>query len=126
MKKSEIKKLEELLNREDVKGKYLIKEFIWRNTVKPKFEKDEKVLFTDLRRKIYGVTIKDFVGIIIKRRYNYDYENPIKSYLTYEIEFEFNNEKFKAYVKENEIKKTKTTKVDNGKPVNDCRDCFYL
>lgn len=126
MKKSEIKNLEELLNREDVKGKHLLKEFIWRNTVKPKFEKDEKVLFTDLRTKIYGVTIKDFVGTIIKRRYYYDYENPIKSYIIYEIEFEFNNEKFKAYVKENEIKKTKTTKVDNGKPVNDCRACLYL
>jgi hypothetical protein len=126
MKKSDIKKIENIINQDNIKGKILLKEFLWVKTTEPKFKIGDKVLFSDLSRRVYGVVVKDFVGTIKSWRYWYDRENPNKSFIRYEIEFIFNEEKFTSYQIERNIKKTRKTNNDNKKIKNDTRDCILM
>ena len=113
MKKSDIKKIEDIINQDNIIGKVLLKEFLWMNTTELKFKIGDKVLFSDLGHRIYGVVVKDFVGVIKNYRYWYDRKRPSQSIISYEIEFLFNNEKFTAYQTEDKIKKTKTKNINN-------------
>lgn len=66
MNKSDIKKLQDILAKEDTLGKELLKRVIWLNTTSAKYKVGDFVKFTDLGHRIYGVPVKDFKGKIVK------------------------------------------------------------
>lgn len=81
MKKSEIKKLQELLANEDTKGKKLLERVIWLNTTSAKYNVGDFVKFTDIGHSVYGVPVKDFKGKVKEvlsnsrdRTYSYELE----------------------------------------------------
>ena len=81
MTKAEIKKLQELLAKEDTEGKKLLERVIWLNTTSAKYKVGDFVKFTDIGHRVYGVPVKDFKGRVKKvmsnsknRIYNYELE----------------------------------------------------
>lgn len=81
MTKAEIKKLQELLAKEDTKGKKLLERVIWLNTTSAKYNVGDFVKFTDYGHSVYGVPVKDFKGRVKQvmsnsqdRNYNYELE----------------------------------------------------
>ena len=60
MKKSDLKKLEEMRNDPTVKGKKLIDGVIWLNTVKPMFKMGECFEVSDIGHRVYGVPVHNF------------------------------------------------------------------
>lgn len=81
MTKAEIKKLQELLAKDDTKGKKLLERVIWLNTTSAKYNVGDFVKFTDIGHSIYGVPVKDFKGRVKQvmsnsqdRNYSYELE----------------------------------------------------
>lgn len=81
MNKTDIKKLQELLAKEDTKGKKLLERVIWLNTTSAKYKVGDFVKFTDIGHRVYGVPVKDFKGKVKKvmsnsqnKTYNYEIE----------------------------------------------------
>lgn len=81
MNKSDIKKLKDILAKEDTKGKKLLERVIWLNTTSAKYNVGDFVKFTDLGHRIYGVPVKDFKGKVKEvmsnsqnKTYNYEIE----------------------------------------------------
>ena len=92
MTKKEIELLKKLLEREDVKGKRCLKEFIWFNTVEPKYKVGDVVKFSNRRVYHYGCNPIEWVGTITNICYcrldcSYQYE------ITYKSQIKNNNYK---------------------------------
>ena len=125
MTKRDLSKLEALLDDPNIKGKKLIRQLIWLNTVKPKCKIGECYEITDPSRRIYGVQIKNFHAQVVDINYNYQ-----EKYIQYEMSLkvinsdkEYNTD---AYVLEAEIgKKVKdNVTVINGKDT--WEDCISI
>ena len=66
MTKSELNTLQKLMEKEDIKGKKLLDQFIWLNTSKPKYSIGNYYIITDIGHKIYGVPMQNKKGKLIK------------------------------------------------------------
>ncbi len=85
MTKSELNSLQKLMEKEDIKGKKLLDQFIWLNTSKPKYEIDNYYEVTDIGHRIYGVPIENKKGKLIEIKHILSE----KQYLyKFELEFE--------------------------------------
>ena len=85
MTKSELNTLQKLMEKEDIKGKKLLDQFIWLNTSKPKYSIGNYYIITDIGHKIYGVPMQNIKGKLIK----IINMSPEKQYLyKFELEFE--------------------------------------
>lgn len=85
MTKSELNTLQKLMEKEDIKGKKLLDQFIWLNTSKPKYEIDNYYEVTDIGHRIYGVPIENKKGKLIEIKHILSE----KQYLyKFELEFE--------------------------------------
>lgn len=81
MTKSELNTLQKLMEKENIKGKKLLDQFIWLNTLKPKYGIGNYYIITDIGHKIYGVPIQNKKGKLIeikhissKKQYLYKFE----------------------------------------------------
>lgn len=83
MNKSDIKKLQDILAKEDTLGKKLLERVIWLNTTSSKYKVNDFVKFTDPGHRIYGVPVKDFRGKVVKI-----ISNSSDKFYTYQVEIE--------------------------------------
>lgn len=81
MTKSELNTLQKLMEKENIKGKKLLDQFIWLNTSKPKYEIGNYQVITDIGHRIYGVPIQNKKGklieikhILSQKQYVYKFE----------------------------------------------------
>lgn len=85
MTKSELNTLQKLMEKEDIKGKKLLDQFIWLNTSKPKYGIGNYYIISDIGHKIYGVPIQNKKGKLIEIKHI----SSEKQYLyKFELEFE--------------------------------------
>lgn len=112
MNKTDIKKLQDILAKEDTLGKKLLERVIWLNTVPAKYQVGDFVKFTDFGHRIYGVPVKDFKGKIVKVT-----SNSADRFYTYQVEIEVvagdKNLTTDCYILERDI----TGKVRNNKNI---------
>lgn len=85
MTKSELNTLQKLMEKEDIKGKKLLDQFIWLNTSKPKYEIDNYYEVTDIGHRIYGVPIENKKGKLIEIKH---ISSEKKYVYVFELEFE--------------------------------------
>lgn len=117
MKKTDLNVLERLLNEEGIKGKKLLRQFIWVNTVPSKYNVGDKVKVTDRRTTINGSRVIDWIGTVEKVRtvmseLRYTYDIKVK-YITKDNVVK----ETKVFVNEYDVKKTRA-KNDINKPIN--------
>lgn len=81
MTKSELNTLQKLMEKEDIKGKKLLEQFIWLNTTKPKYTIGNCYIITDIGHRIYGVPIEnkkakliEIRNILSEKQYLYKFE----------------------------------------------------
>lgn len=81
MTKSELNTLQKLMEKEDIKGKKLLDQFIWLNTSKPKYGIGNYYIITDIGHRVYGLPIQnkkakliEIRSILIKKQYLYKFE----------------------------------------------------
>ena len=85
MTKSELNTLQKLMEKEDIKGKKLLDQFIWLNTSKPKYTIGNYHIITDIGHRIYGVPLENKKAKLIEIRTI----SSEKQYLyKFELEFE--------------------------------------
>ena len=85
MTKSELNTLQKLMEKEDIKGKKLLDQFIWLNTSKPKYSIGNYYEVTDIGHRIYGAPIENKKGKLIEIKHI----SSEKQYLyKFELEFE--------------------------------------
>jgi len=123
--KKEIETLRKISRKEGIKGDRYIEDFIWRNTVKPKFKVGDVVEFTDRHRYICDKPVVGWLVKITKTKYDTYYKT-----VTYEAEapYTVNGEQkiFNCVVQEYGTKKSRKKDLPvhqfsyNGK----CYDCM--
>lgn len=126
MKKVYINQIEKMLNDNDLKGKELLRRFLWRNTIKPLFKQGDFVIFSETNRAIYGKRLINYVGKVEKIKYYYgtSLEEP---FISYELSFYVNNETFTAYIQEKKLKKSKSKNNKHFvQSPNKYKDAFYI
>lgn len=85
MTKSELNTLQKLMEKEDIKGKKLLDQFIWLNTSKPKYGIGNYYIITDMGHRIYGVPVQNKKGKLIEIKHMLS----TKQYVyMFELEFE--------------------------------------
>lgn len=77
MTKSELNTLQKLMEKENIKGKKLLDQFIWLNTLKPKYGIGNYYIITDIGHKIYGVPIQNKKGKLIEIKHISSKKNSI-------------------------------------------------
>lgn len=100
LSKKEVNQLKTLLEREDLKAKKWLEDFIWRNTTEAKFKIGDIVKFSDNNRWHYGSKLVGFVGKVIEVEY---WTNVMK--IAYTIEYQYQLEG------STEIKTTNSTRM---------------
>ena len=105
MTKTELNTLQKLIEKEDTKGKKLLKRVIWLNTTKPKYAIGDCYVVTDRGHRVYGVPIinmkakiVDVYGDSLNETYNYDLELTI-------LTDSGRQDTIKVYINENDIGK---------------------
>lgn len=81
MTKSELNTLHKLMEKEDIKGKKLLEQFIWLNTTKPKYTIGNYYTITDIGHRIYGVPLENkkaklirIINMLPEKQYLYKFE----------------------------------------------------
>jgi hypothetical protein len=87
LNKKELKQLEELLAREDIKAKKWLEDFIWRNTTEAKFKVGDIVKFSERSKYHYGVHPINWVGIVTEVEYYRNWGG--KRVIRYTIEYQY-------------------------------------
>lgn len=85
MTKSELNTLQKLMEKEDIKGKKLLNQFILLNTSKPKYGIGNYYIITDMGHKIYGVPMQNKKGKLIEIKH---ISSEKKYVYVFELEFE--------------------------------------
>lgn len=131
LSKKEVNQLKALMEREDLKGKKWIEDFIWRNTTKAKYEIGDIVKFSDYRKYHYGVKPINWVGKIIEVTYHARWGEGRA--IRYTIEYQYkikgtnNIETSTTYINEDEeIMKNPMNRINLVEKKNNNSDYFYL
>ena len=81
MTKAELNTLQKLMEKEDIKGKKLLDQFIWLNTTEPKYAIGNYYRITDIGHRIYGVPVEnkkakliEVRNILSEKQYLYKFE----------------------------------------------------
>lgn len=122
MKTSQIKVFEELLNDPDFKEKEMLKYLLWKNTVKPQFQKGDCFKVTDRSRKIFGYPV---IGVKAKVTKRYTYKEKCEWFYELEMEVRCGNESAVVtdYVSEEELLQAKRCE-DNRNVLGNAKSKF--
>lgn len=83
----EVNQLKALLEREDLKAKKWLEDFIWRNTTEAKFKVGDIVKFSETNKFHYGVRPINWVGIVTEVEYYRNWGG--KRVIRYTIEYQY-------------------------------------
>ena len=104
--KTQLNQLNKILEDEKVRSKGLLKNFIWCNTVKTKYNKGDKVILTDRRLTLSGTPVINFIGIVTEIILF-----PKEKMISYAVEIKLSNGKTDIdYFQENQIIRKTTSK----------------
>lgn len=130
LNKKELKQLEELLAREDIKAKKWLEDFIWRNTTEAKFKVGDVVKFSETNKFHYGVRPINWVGVVTEVTYYRDWNK--ERVIRYTIEYQYKVsgsdkiETSKSFHSENEISKNPMNRINVVEKKNKNSDYFTI
>lgn len=110
--KKELDVLKNISEKQGIIGKKHLDKFIWINTTEPKYEKGDKVVFTDYVRKIYGTPMVKWVGTITERTWNTLDERFISYKLTVKYEVDGTIKETTAHIRESHVLKKDNSLAD--------------
>lgn len=130
LNKKEVNQLKALLEREDLKAKKWLEDFIWRNTTEAKFKVGDIVKFSETNKFHYGVRPVNWIGVITEVTYYRDWnkERVIRYTIEYQYKISGSDEIETAitFHSENEISKNPMNRINVVEKKNKNSDYFYL
>lgn len=130
LSKKEVNQLKALLEREDLKAKKWLEDFIWRNTTEAKFKVGDIVKFSETNKYHYGTRPINWIGVITEVTYYRDWNK--ERVIRYTIEYQYKVagtdeiEKSVTFHSENEISKNPMNRINVVEKKNKNSDYFTI